>query len=196
LLLWGRRINIKDTADTPVLQQTLDRLEPEHTQQTEPDVILRVAGWGWIFIEAKLSSPTSTYADKREKLKSWIERYADASPGLFASAVLQAADASRFPEQLLRNVAVANAVRDGDERAVVVALVREQYAEAVNGWAGTYLAPDAPVSTRSATWEQLYDALPATDARLATLRDYMWNKSAGLRPAFRLDQASGSPQAR
>ena len=178
------------------MQQALSRLEPTHAQQTEPDVILRVAGWGWIFIEAKFSSPTSTYAGKGEKLKSWIKRYSDASPGLFASAALQAADARRFPEQLLRNVAVANAVRDGGERAVVVALVREQYARAVAGWAGNYLAPDAPVSTRSATWEQLYAALPHDDTRLATLRHYMWDKSVGLRPAFDLGQRSRSERAR
>lgn len=180
LIVWGHRLDHDAAAPAAEVQQALDALEPTHTQQTEPDVVLRLPGWGWILIEAKLSSPTSTYAGKAGRLSRWIECYADPLPDLFDAAELAAADPAHFPEQLLRNVAVAEMVRAPDEHAVVVALVRHRHAESVAGWAGGYLAPGAPVKTASATWEQLYAALPADDA----LRRYLQAKSVGLRPAF------------
>lgn len=67
LLLWGRRVGLGETATTPELELALDTLEPTHGQQTEPDVVLRVAGWGWVFVEAKLESPTATFAAKTDK---------------------------------------------------------------------------------------------------------------------------------
>jgi restriction endonuclease-like protein len=183
LILWGRRIDHDATAPVPEIKLALDDLEPTHAQQTEPDVVLRLPGWGWIFIEAKLSSPTSTYAGRAGRLKTWIERYADPSQNLFDAAALTAARAETFPEQLLRNVAVADRVRASNERAVVVALVRQQHAHKVDGWAGDYLTPGGRVTTASATWEKLYAAVPAEDT---TLRRYLRGKSVGLRPAFDL----------
>lgn len=193
LMLWGRRIGLHDTAPTTELGHALNALEPTHSQQTEPDVVLRLADWGWIFIEAKLASTTTTYAAKPSKLKSWVTTYADASPGLFSAAALESATADTFPEQLLRNVAVANAALGSGEQAVVVALVREQYAAAVDDWAQDFLLPDSPVSTGSATWEQLYAALPPDDHRLASLRNYLMHKSVGLRPAFAPGQITETP---
>jgi hypothetical protein len=64
----------------------------------------------------------------------------------------------------------------------------EQYAEAVKEWGVAYMAPDAPVATRSVTWEQLYAALPPDDERVSTLRNYLETKSVGLLPAFDLKQ--------
>ena len=49
----------------------------------------------------------------------------------------------------------------------------------------THLQPDSRVGFRRATWEALHADLPATD-HLADLRDYLENKSVGLRPAFDL----------
>ena len=196
LMLWGRRIDLDTTTPTPEIQKALDTLEPTHTQQTEPDVVLRVPDWGWIFVEAKLSSPTSTYADKPAKLEAWRQRYADPTPGLFDTGALASADHKTFPEQLLRNVAVAHAVRANGERAVVVALVRQRYADVVRDWGVDYMAADAPVATRSVTWEQLYAALPPAGADLSTLRIYMERKSVGLLPAFDLARQAALPDAR
>jgi hypothetical protein len=81
LILWGQRIAVDTTAPTPEIHHALDELEPTHAQQTEPDVVLRVPDWGWIFFEAKLSSPTSTYAGKPAKLEAW--RRLDETAGLF-----------------------------------------------------------------------------------------------------------------
>ena len=38
-------------------------------------------------------------------------------------------------------------------------------------------------------------ALPASDERLAALRNYLWEKSVGLRAAFDLGQAAGPAPA-
>ena len=102
LILWGRRIGLDETARCDEIHDALDRLEPHHGQQTEPDVVMRIPGWGWIFIEAKLSSPTATYAGKEKKLEKWRQTYATPTPGLFDEAALDTAVANSFPEQLLR----------------------------------------------------------------------------------------------
>jgi hypothetical protein len=186
LILWGRRIGLDETARCDEIHRALDRLEPNHGQQTEPDVVMRTPGWGWIFIEAKLSSPTATYAGKPKKLGAWRERYPVRTPGLFNSVALDTAAPESFPEQLLRNVAVGHAVRESGEQVVVAALVREQYRAAVDGWAGNYVESAAGVGAVTGTWEQLYAALSPSDARLSGLRSYMENKSVGLRRAFAL----------
>ena len=154
LILWRRRIGLDRTGPCPEIQRALDRLEPQQGQQTEPDVVLHVPGRVWIFIEAKLSSPTATYAGRAGKLAGWRERYAVPTPGLFDDAALDAAVPKSFPEQSRRRVALANAVRAGGERAVVVALVRAQYAPVVEGWAGGDLAAEARVDAVSATSER------------------------------------------
>jgi hypothetical protein len=75
LILWGHRVTETAAHDVPRLQLALDVLEPAHSQQTEPDVILRVPGWGWIFIEAKFSSPSPKVAEN--KFEAWVNRYID-----------------------------------------------------------------------------------------------------------------------
>jgi hypothetical protein len=132
-------------------------------------------------LEAKLASPTSTYKGHPAKLVTWKERYGN--PDLFDYQGLAAAHADTFPEQLLRNVAVAHSVAAG-EHVAVVALVRETYAPAVADWAAGYLAVES-IITRTATWEQLY-ALAQGHEELAELRRYLIGKSVNLAPAFAL----------
>ena len=181
LIVWGRGLGQASTHPVPELQAALAELEPWPGQKTEPDVVLRVAGWGWIFIEAKLASPTSTLKNKPEKLKGWANVYG--GTGAFDVAAVLTADPAGFPEQLLRNVAVARRTA-GRERAAVLALVREVYAESVETWPADYLADDS-IYTGVATWEQLFGLTEQRDA-LADLREYMTDKSVNLRPAFNL----------
>jgi hypothetical protein len=181
LIVWGRRLGSASTHVVPELQAALAELEPWPGQKTEPDVILRVAGWGWIFIEAKLASPTSTLKNKPEKLKAWASVYGGAGP--FDFAAIEAAEPASFPEQLLRNVAVAQRVA-GRERAAVVALVRDVYVDSVEKWPASYLANDS-IYTGAATWEQLFTLTEKREA-LADLGEYMADKSVNLRPAFKL----------
>jgi hypothetical protein len=178
LIVWGHRVGATSVEPAIELKATLVQLEGTVGQQTEPDIILRIPRWGWIFIEAKLSSPTSTYKGHHGKLKTWKQRYAGS--GLFDPAGLEAADPDTFPEQLLRNVAVAYTLAAG-EHVAVVALVRRNYGAAVADWAD-YVAGES-IITRSATWEQLY-RLTDRDQELADLRAYLADKSVNLRRAF------------
>jgi hypothetical protein len=188
LIVWGHRLDETTVHPVDQLKAALNTLEGTSGQQTEPDIILRIPSWGWLFIEAKLASSTSTYKRRRHKLATWKERYATA--GLFDPGALAAADPDTFPEQLLRNVAVAHAVAAG-ERVAVVALVREKYAPAVADWAADYLAVDNTI-TRSATGEQLY-ALTDGNQALTNLRAYLADKSVNLRPAFALRRQVAAP---
>lgn len=183
LIVWGHRLGQTTVEPVAELKTALDQLEGTAGQQTEPDVILRIPSWGWIFIEAKLRSPTSTYKGRPDKLKGWKNRYAKAD--LFNEPALAAAEPETFPEQLLRNVAVAHAVAVG-EHVAVVALVRQTYAyaKAVTNWADSYLA-DESIITRSATWEQIY-ALTEGQHQLSDLRVYLADKSVNLRKAFEI----------
>jgi hypothetical protein len=183
LIVWGRRLDAASTHPVPELQAALAELETWPGQKTEPDVILRVPGWGWIFIEAKLASPTSTLKGKPDRLKGWGNVYGGS--GIFDLAAVASADEANFPEQLLRNVAVAHKVA-GQERAAVIALVRDVYAPSVGTWAAGYVA-DEFIFTGSATWEELYGLTEALE-ELAGLRDYMADKSVNLRPAFTLEK--------
>ena len=132
---------------------------------------------------SRLSSPARPppYKGRPQKLATWKERYAKSD--LFDAAALEAANPDTFPEQLLRNVAVAHTVAAG-EYVAVIALVREAYAPAVADWAAGYLALEGIV-TRSATWEQFH-ALAAGHDELTSLRAYLFDKSVNLRPAFAL----------
>lgn len=90
LIVWGHRLD--ETTVHPIVEfkTALNNLEGTSGQQTEPDLILRIPGWGWIFVEAKLASPTSTYKGRPAKLTTWKGRYA--TSGLFDLAALAAAD--------------------------------------------------------------------------------------------------------
>ena len=176
----GPRILESDTEPTPELEKALNELEGDLARQTEPDIVLHSPDAGWLFIEAKLGSPAPHLRGKPDKLARWITRYTK-SPGVFTDA-LAADQTGAFPEQILRNVAVASRLRP---RATVVALVRRKDAPEIEETVGRYLRPDSRVGFRRATWEALHADLPATDD-LADLRDYLENKSVGLRPAFDL----------
>jgi hypothetical protein len=181
LIVWGHRLDQASAHLVPELEKALKEMEPWSGQKTEPDVILRLPGWGWIFVEAKLASPTSTLRGKPEKLKAWGSVYGGSR--IFDLTAVAAADEAGFPEQLLRNVAIAHRVA-GRERVAVVALVRDKHKSSVDGWATDYLVEES-IYTGSATWEQLY-ALTEAREKLARLRAYMADKSVNLRRAFRL----------
>jgi Restriction Endonuclease associating with ARP len=187
LYLWGKRIGQDRLLSWPRLQRIRDELEPQdpattkRRQQTEPDVVLHVRGWGWIFIEAKLSSPTHVYRlDRREE---WIGRYSTPCPNLFDEETIRSRALSTFPEQLLRNVAFAHCLAKAGDKATVVALVRERDRTAIEEWAGGCMMSDAPVRVVRRSWESLHAALPA-DAKVGRLRNYLEDKSVNLRRAF------------
>jgi hypothetical protein len=185
LLLWGRRILSDATEPSTEIQGALQLLEPSLRQQTEPDVIMRVHGWGWVFIEAKLGSATPTYARRPERVAEWIKRYVGPCSGVFNKVALESAEAKTFPEQILRNVALASRVCSDGEQACVVALSRKSDRTPITEWVQPYLSDGTSVTFVQSTWEALYESLPPS-RELLGLRGYLENKSRNLRPAFDL----------
>jgi hypothetical protein len=190
LFFWGQRLELTRAEAWTELQTLRDELEPGQAQQTEPDACLYIAGWGWVFIEAKFGGGTDVYDDPA-RVEAWIERYSAACPGVFDDEAIRGAKLREFPQQLLRNVAFAHRLKGAGEHATVVALVRENDPTAVEKWVGRCLAETADVSFRLETWEALYRALDPDQAGLEQLRLYMENKSYGLRQAFALGEVEG-----
>ena len=92
LIVWGHLLEQTTVAPLSELKTALDQLEDTTGQQTEPDIILRVPGWGWIFVEAKLGSPTSTYNGRPDKLEGWKNRYAKADVALVRQTYAEAVE--------------------------------------------------------------------------------------------------------
>ena len=159
--------------------------EPTHLQQTEPDVVLHLPGWGWVFIEAKFGSKVTT-APNIEKMQKWIRRYPAKAPHLFNLDRIAEVPPCEFPEQLLRNVAFADRVAREGERAHVVLLVREKELTPVEEWVLRCLSDQATTTFSRLSWEQIYRALPEADASVTKLRSYFEDKSHSLRRAFNL----------
>jgi hypothetical protein len=82
--------------------------------------------WGWLLIEAKFGSPTTTYEETPERVGEWIERYCDFAPELLDREGLAQVAGKEFPEQVLRNLVFAHRLQGAGQNAVVMALVRER----------------------------------------------------------------------
>ena len=188
LFFWGQRLELTAAVAWTELQALRNELEPGLTQQTEPDAGLHIAGWGWVLIEARFGSGADVYDDPA-RVEAWLERYSTACPGLFDAEAIRGVKLREFPEQLLRNIALAHNLKAEGEHATVVSLVRENDPTTIEKWVGRCLAATADVRFRRATWEGLYRALDPDHAGLEHLRRYMENKSYGLRPAFALHEA-------
>ena len=186
LFFWGRRITTTESTTWEQLERLLDDLDPGATPHVVPDVCLHVPGWGWLVIEASFGPSTDT-TDDPERVEAFLERYATACPGLFDEEAVRNARLRDIPPLHLRTIAVAHTLRADGERAVVVALVRKNDTADLERKVGRFLADPAEVGFRRATWESLYQALDPDEPRLSPLRDYLENKSFGLRPAFSLE---------
>ena len=186
LFFWGREIFADGTEQWLDLKRLRDELELGLKQQTEPDVVLQFPSWGWVFIEAKLSSPTATYACKEARVAEWIKRYCPSASDVFDRDALARVEGRAFPEQILRNLVFAHRLARRGERAAVVALSRERDCAKTEALARDCLRENAPISFHTASWERLYHALPREDQRLDALRRYLEAKSVGLLRAFDL----------
>lgn len=182
LYLWGRRILDAGAEPWERLAHVRVELEPMHRQQTEPDAVLHLPGWGWVFIEAKFGSRVTT-SPNEERMQQWLRRYPEKSPWLFNLDECGEVPPHEFPEQLLRNIVFADRVAHEGERAHVVLLTREKESTPVEDWLGRCLSEDAEVTFSRLSWEAIYRALP-DDPALSTLRHYLDGKSYALRRAF------------
>lgn len=187
LYLWGRRIHLNGgSSPWPELRAARQKVEPDHQQQTEPDVCLHVPDWGWIFIEAKLAHGIKT-SQSTAKMEAWLALYPAHAPTLFDLRRIAKVKHGNFPEQLLRNIVFADLVRGDNEPAHVVALGRKRDKTAISDWLSACLAAECTVSTSHLTWEEIYKALLSDSDGLSNLRGYFEQKSYSLRRAFDLD---------
>ncbi|MEI7761268.1 MAG: hypothetical protein WCJ67_10970 [Thermoleophilia bacterium] len=185
LFYGGRRIALEAASVWEELATTLDKLEPGLRQHIEPDVCLHVPGFGWVVIEASFG-PSSDAFDDPVQVEEFLALYAAVCPGLFAEERIRTTRLRDVPPLLLRTIAVAHSLMAEGEQAVVIAVVRESDTTDVERRVGRLLAETADVAFRRVTWESLYRALDPADPALAPVRDYLENKSFGLRPAFAL----------
>jgi hypothetical protein len=178
---WGRRIEQAQA-------------EPWKDLQGGPDACLHVPGWGWVLIDARFGGGTDTLADAAAT-EAWLELHSTPAPGLFDDEALRRVRVKDLPHRTLQTVAFAHHLKAKGEQAVVVALVRASESVDLERWVGRCLAPTADVGFRRFTWESLYAALEPADPSLVPLRDYLENKSYGLRPAFALDDGDDPAEA-
>lgn len=186
LYLWGRRIELETTEAWPRLQELRNQLEPGKGQQTEPDAVLHVPQWGWIFFESKFGSRTDTYARTPERVHEWFKRYSCHCPDAFDTTAIGKIAGKEFPAQILRNIAFADRIRASDENAVVVALVRKRDSTAIESWVQRCLTTSCGVRFLKLTWEELCASLPAGEPGADLIRRYMLNKTIKLGAAFDL----------
>lgn len=186
LYLWGRHIDLQGVRVWPELANARIQVEPWGGRQTEPDCCLHLPGQAWVFFETKFGGPTTTTKSDHAKY-AWIARYGKTCPGVFKTNAIMAMARDQFPEQLLRNVALALRVRRAGEDVIVIALVRQDDASPVDVVAHRCLNDGLDAKVRMATWEQIYLALPQRRP-LDRVRQYFEHKSYRLRPAFSLQR--------
>lgn len=164
----------------------LERAEPWPELAGGPDACLHVPVWGWVLIDARFGGGVDTLADAAAT-EEWLEQYSPPAPGLFDDDALRRVRVKDLPHRTLETIAFGHNLKAEGEQAVVVALVRASESVELERWVGRCLADTADVTFRRVTWESLYAALDPDDATLAPLRDYLENKSYGLRPALALN---------
>jgi hypothetical protein len=187
LFYWSRHISLDAATVWEGLASTLDALEPGVTQHVAPDVCLHVTGFGWVVIEASFG-PSSDAFDDPAQVEEFLGLYAAACPGLFDEERIRTTRLRDVPPRLLRTLAIAHTLRAHGERAVVIALVRKSDTADVERRVDRCLANAADVAFHRVTWESLYRALDPADPALKPLRQYLEQKSFGLRPAFALHE--------
>lgn len=185
LCFWGRRITLEGSIAWTELQSLHDELEPGVAPQVQPDACLHIPGFGPVLIEASFG-PSTDAGDDPARVAAFLGRYAAECPGLFDENAIRNAKLRYVPLLLLRTIAIAHKLRTNGQQAVVVALVRESDPADVEKRVGRCLAETADVRFRRVTWETLYRALDSDNPKLQPLRNYLENKSYGLRPALAL----------
>jgi hypothetical protein len=193
LYLWGICTTGDELDPWDLLIQARDRFEnnlPVERPKTEPDIALHLPGRYLILIEAKFTSPNTSYkpGPRRDEqsltFDELLEIYHDD-----ALAILNRQRASEVPRiyyQLWRNTVFAewmsredhprtkayhvNLVRSGDEHESA-----REFAGLVNdGYKDRFLR---------LTWEEIY-ARTRDGRRLTWMHRYLRTKTAGLRKAF------------
>jgi len=195
LYLWGICTTEDSLRPWDLLIHARDRFEsnlPVERPKTEPDIALHLPGKYLILIEAKFTSPNTFYERGPRKnpqsltLDELLEIYCD--PRLAILNHPKAVEAPRVAYQLWRNIIFAEWMAAEDHphtKAYHVNLVRSGFERNTAAEFLNLLNANRKDRFRRLTWEQIYDM--TTEEQLPTLRHYMRTKTAGLKPAFRLE---------
>ena len=163
-----------------------------------PDACLRVPGWGWVLIDARFGGGTDTLADA-VALETWLEQYSSPAPGLFDDEALRRVRVKDLPHRTLETIAFAHHLKaTGDRRSSSLSYARASPSSSSGG--SDAASPTQPMSPSAAPpGSRSTPPSTPTTRSLAPLRDYIENKSYGLRPAFSLhggdDDAGSRPRS-
>lgn len=195
LYLWGIGLTDDEFEPWSLLVAARERFEeklPVDRPYTEPDIALHLPGRYLILIEAKFTSPNTYYEPGPRKdshsltFDELLGRYSDDRLKILDEVKARAAQ--RVYQQLWRNTIFAEwmAVQDHPRtKAYHFNLVREGQETEAEPEFRKLINADFQDRFRRITWEQIYRGTEACE-RLETMRRYLANKTAGLRPAFQL----------
>ena len=207
LYLWGRRIddpNGKHELYAP-LCQVRAKLEPDvRTFVTEPDIMLVAERELVVCIEAKFGSGNPLAHDsalpvegkKPTSRAGLIARYLGNNTSEHTRRIVLPETTLR--SQLFRNIVFASEMAQSIPWHVVNLVSDTQKCANSEGYSyddpteeiRNYLHPDRRHCFTYRTWEAFYEEVISRDADLATLDQYLRNKSAHFRRAFALDRRS------
>lgn len=195
LFLWG--INMETYEAWDILIAARNRFEfnlPVKRPLTEPDIAIYVPGQIVILIEAKFTSANPVYKrgpranSQSLTLNELIEIYQD--PGLRTLDLVIANDSPQIHYQLWRNMIFAEwmAGLDGNQvEHLVVNLVCDLSENHVVQQFRQLINPAKEKTFMRFTWEAIH-YWTRQHPKLTTLSKYIEQKTAGLRPAFNLQQ--------
>jgi hypothetical protein len=206
LYLWGRRTDDPDGHHKiyEPLRRVREKLEPDiRTFVTEPDIMLVAEGELLVCIEAKFGSGNPLAHDSAPKegekptsRVGLLDRYVGDRTSERTKRIVRHEKIGPKPRsQLLRNVVFASEMAEETPWHVVNLVSstqvgsddeRKSYADPTDEVCG-YLHPDYRHCFTFRTWEKLHAAVISGDPKLASLDEYLHNKSAHYRRAFALD---------
>jgi hypothetical protein len=204
--LWGLDLSEDRFEPWRLLVAARERFEsalPVERPQTEPDIALHLPGRYLVLIEAKFTSPNTTYerGPRRDKQSLTLDELLDIYDDERLTIINRqnAHAANRVHYQLWRNTVFAEWMAQLDHprtKAFHVNLVREGYEQESGQEFQRLLSAGYENRFRQVTWESLYRATQG-EGRLALMHRYLETKTAGLARAFQLGKSSvGSPATR
>lgn len=159
---------------------------------TEPDLILHLPGRYLILIEAKFTSSNTFYQQGPRKDASSLTldelRTIYSDDNLKILDLKKANVASRIHQQLWRNMIFAEWMAALDHprtKAWHVNLVRQGYDQPSAAEFQQLVTQPYRDRFQQISWEQIYE-LYADEKNLEQMKRYLENKTAGLKPAFKL----------
>lgn len=196
LYLWGLDLTCDSFPPWKLLKRARQRFEshlPVRRPHTEPDIAFHVPGVYLALIEAKFTSPNGEYVRGPRKNRQsltfheLLNIYSD--PALRILDTQAARSRGRVHYQLWRNMVFAEWMAGHDDppaRAYHFNLVRAGYEEQVTAEFQGLISASFRDRFRRVTWESIYHTAVDEGESLSTLCTYMKQKSANLRPAFRI----------